>query len=101
MARNQPTFQSARIPPDVPFDKNVSPSLTQYLRNFSLWCRDGFAEQIRNNQAVPGLLIRSWDTPAGQDPVVFMLRVSEAGVISADQVAVSGNMSTRSIEGRA
>jgi hypothetical protein len=90
MARQQQTPMSARIPPDVPADPKISDALSQYLRNFALWCRNGFAEQMRNNEAVPGLLVRANDTAPGANPKVFMIQVNSAGVISATAVGLGG-----------
>jgi hypothetical protein len=81
---------SARIPPDVPADPKISPALGVYLRNFALWCRNGFAEQMRNNEAVPGLLVRASDTAPGANPQIFMIQVNSAGTISATPVSVGG-----------
>jgi hypothetical protein len=89
-APQQQTPQSARIPPDVPSDPKISESLTQYLRNFALWARNGFAEQMRNNEAHPGLLVRAYDTAPGANPKIFMIEVSSAGVIRARQIGLGG-----------
>jgi hypothetical protein len=89
-APQQQTPQSARIPPDVPSDPKISESLTQYLRNFALWARNGFAEQMRNNEAHPGLLVRAYDTAPGVNPKIFMIEVSTAGVIRARQIGLGG-----------
>jgi hypothetical protein len=90
MASQQQTPMSARIPPDVPSDPKISDALSQYLRNFSLWCRNGFAEQMRNNEAVPGLLVRASDTAPGANPKIFRIEVNSAGVISATPVGLGG-----------
>lgn len=82
---------SARLPPDVPSDPRISPTLTEYLRSFALWCRNGFAEQMRNNEAVPGLLVRAYDTAPGTSPKVFVIRVNSAGVITAAAVGLGGD----------
>jgi hypothetical protein len=97
MAAQQQTPQSARVPPDVPADKEISPKLTEYLRNFSLWCRFGFAEQMRNNEAQANILMRAWDTAAGETPKVFRLRVSKAGVVDAVPIDIAGNLTQRSV----
>ena len=89
-APQQQTPQAANIPPDVPADPKISDALTQYLRNFALWCRNGFAEQMRNNEAHKGLLVRAYDTAAGANPKVFMIEVSSAGVIRARQIGLGG-----------
>jgi hypothetical protein len=66
MAAPRPTFQSARIPPDVPPDPKISDSLAQYLRTFANWCRIGFSEQLRNDTALPGILIQATDAATGK-----------------------------------
>jgi Chaperone of endosialidase len=79
MAAQQPTPQSARIPPDVPNDPGISGLLSAYLRNFALWCREGFAEQMRNNQALRGVMLLGYDTPPGETPPVWMLECNVQG----------------------
>ncbi len=86
----QQTPSSARPPPDVPADKSISEPLTQYLRNFALWCRNGFADSLRNREALPGIMVRSYDTTPGATPKVFMIEVNEAGVIRARALSVGG-----------
>ncbi len=90
MASQQQTSQSASIPPDVPSDPSIGGPLSIYLRNFALWCRNGFAEQMRNNQAVPGLLVRANDAPVGSNPAVFMIQVKTDGTIVATPVPLGG-----------
>lgn len=91
LAPQQQTPQAARIPPDVPSDPSISSPLGIYLRNFALWCRQGFAEQMRNNEARPGYLVRAYDTAPGVNPKVFMIEVSSAGVIRARQIGLGGD----------
>ena len=90
MAVQQQTPMSARIPPDVPNDPKLSTETSQYLRNFALWARNGFAEQMRNNEAVPGLLVRAYDAPAGANPPVFIIQVASDGTIVANPVPLGG-----------
>jgi hypothetical protein len=90
LAPQQQTPQAARIPPDVPSDPAISAPLTSYLRNFALWARNGFAEQMRYNEAHPGLLVRAYDTASGTNPKIFMIEVSTAGVIRARQIGLGG-----------
>ena len=78
---NQPTPQSARIPPDIPSDPGISSLLGAYLRNFALWCRDGFAEQMRNNQALPGVMLMGFNAPARSNPAVWLLQVGNGGTL--------------------
>jgi hypothetical protein len=69
---------------------DVSTTLSGYLRNFSLWCRHGFADKVSATTAQPGVLLAAYDTPAGQPPKVFMIRVNGAGAISAVAVPLGG-----------
>ena len=89
-APQQQTPQAARIPPDVPSDPSISSALGVYLRNFALWARNGFAEQMRNNEAHPGVLVRAYDTAPGVNPKIFVIEVSTAGVIRARQIGLGG-----------
>ena len=81
MAQQQP--RTLQPPPDLPSMPDVSDTLTGYLRNFSLWCRHGFADKISGSTAQPGLLLQANDAPAGTTPKVFLLQVNSAGAISA------------------
>ncbi len=90
LAPQQQTPQAARIPPDVPSDPSISSALGVYLRNFALWARNGFAEQIRNDEARPGYLVRAYDTAPGANPKIFMLEVNSAGVVRARQIGLGG-----------
>ena len=97
MASPVQTPSAAQPPPDVPFDPKMSDALTQYLRTFSLWCRNGFAASLRSQEALPGLMVRSWDTLPGHTPKIFMIRVSEAGAISATPINIGGDVTRRSV----
>jgi hypothetical protein len=90
MAAQQQTPSSARPPPDVPADPSVSNTLTQYLRNFALWARQGFADSLRSHEAQPGLMVRAYDTAPGANPQVFMIEVDSAGVIRARAMPLGG-----------
>jgi hypothetical protein len=91
LAPQQQTPQAARIPPDVPSDPKISEALTNYLRNFALWARNGFAEQMRNDEAHKGLLVRAYDTAPGSNPKIFMIEVSSAGVIRTRAIGLGGD----------
>lgn len=89
-APQQQTPQAAQPPPDVPSDPSVSDTLTQYLRTFSLWCRNGFADSLHATSAAPGVLVRAYDTAPGANPKVFMIEVDSAGVIRARAIGLGG-----------
>ena len=76
---NQPTPRTLQPPPELPSMPDVSPTLTRYLRTFSLWCRHGFADKLTGSQALPGIMLQAYDAPAGTPPNVFLLRVNQAG----------------------
>lgn len=90
MAANQPTPRTVQPPPDLPSMPDVSNTLSNYLRNFSLWCRHRFADTLAGSQALPGVLVQASDAPAGTTPKVFMIQVTTAGAIVATPVALGG-----------
>ena len=86
----QPTPITSQPPPELPNMPDVGPALTNYLRTFSLWCRKGFAAQMKAGTALPGILLQANDAPAGTTPAVFMLQVQTDGTIVAIPVAIGG-----------
>ena len=56
MAQQLP--RTLQPPPDLPSMPDVSDTLSNYLRTFSLWCRHGFADKLSQTTAAPGLLCR-------------------------------------------
>jgi hypothetical protein len=87
---NQPTPRTLQPPPDLPSMPDVSTTLSQYLRTFSLWCRHGFADKLSGSTALPGIMLMAYDAPAGTVPKVFMLEVNTAGAIVATPMAIGG-----------
>ena len=83
-----PTPRTIQPPPDLPNLPEASSSLSNYLRNFALWCRHGFADKISATTAQPGVLLAAYDTAPGVAPKVFMIRVNSAGVVSATPIAL-------------
>lgn len=90
MATPAPTPVGSQPPPALPSMPDVSNTLINYLRNFSLWCRNGFAAQLKANTALPGILLQANDAAPGTTPAVFMVVVNSAGVITATPVALGG-----------
>ena len=88
MAIRQRSPPSAVQPPDVPSDPGISGALGIYLRSFALWCREGFNAQMRNDDALPGVLLRGYDTLAGENPNVWMLEASGSGTLALAPVAL-------------
>ena len=80
MAQQLP--RTLQPPPDLPSMPDVSTTLSGYLRNFSLWCRHGFADKLSGSTAQPGVLLQAFDAPAGTTPAVWLVRVNTAGVVS-------------------
>ena len=85
-----PTPRTLQPPPDLPNLPEASSSLSNYLRNFALWCRHGFADKISGTTAQPGIMLSAYDAPAGTIPKVFMVRVNSAGVVSAINIPLGG-----------
>ena len=81
---NQPTAPAARPPPEVPY--GVDNTLATYLRSFSLWCRSGFIDLVRSNEAMPGILMSAKDDRSK----VFLIEVNAAGAITASAVPLGG-----------
>ena len=90
MATLQAPGATVQPPPDLPSMPDVSPTLTGYLRTFSLWCKNGFAAKLSGTTALPSVMLQAYDAPAGTTPKVFMIRVSTAGAISATQIPLGG-----------
>jgi hypothetical protein len=88
MAQQLP--RTLQPPPDLPSMPDVSDTLSNYLRTFSLWCRHGFADKISGSTAQPGMLLQANDAPAGTTPKVFLIHVNSAGAISATPVPLGG-----------
>ena len=84
MAQQLP--RTVQPPPDLPSMPDVSDTLSTYLRNFSLWCRHGFADKISASTAQPGVLLQAVDAPAGTTPSVWKLEVLSNGSFRVTQV---------------
>ena len=87
---NQPTPRTIQPPPDLPNMPDVSTQLSNYLRNFSLWCRHGFADKPSINQPLHGLMFQAIDAPAGTTPEIWMLQVRTGGAFVLTQVPLGG-----------
>ena len=85
-AQQQP--RTLQPPPTLPAMPDVSSTLTNYLNNFALWCRHGFADKLSISTAQPGLLLQAHDAPAGTTPKVFLIQVTTAGAIVATPMAL-------------
>ena len=84
----KPSVAAPQPPPDLPSMPDVSGALTNYLRTFALWCRNGFNDRMPAHQALPSVMLMASDAPAGTTPKVFMIRVNSAGAISATQMTI-------------
>jgi hypothetical protein len=87
---NQPTPRTIQPPPDLPSMPDVSTQLSSYLRNFSLWCRHGFADKPSINQPLHGLMFQAIDAPAGTTPEIWMLQVRTGGAFVLTQMPLGG-----------
>jgi hypothetical protein len=95
MAATFPTPPQASPPPDIPNMPDVSPTMTNYLRTFALWCRQSLAGKVNANVALPGIMLQSINPPPGQPPKVFYLQVLDNGAFQATQISLGGGNSTR------
>lgn len=76
---NQPTPRTLQPPPDLPDMPDVSHTLTNYLRTFSLWCRHGFADKLTGSQALPGIMLQAYDPSGAPTNLVFRLQIMTTG----------------------
>lgn len=90
MAAQIATSSTPQPPPDLPSMPEVSATLSDYLRRFSLWCRHGFQDKLSATQALPGIMMQAYDAPAGTPPTVWLLRVNQQGSFVAVPVPLGG-----------
>jgi hypothetical protein len=83
-----PSPPQPQPPPPVPSDPSLGVSLSNYLNQFSLWCRRGFAAKMNANVALDGVLFQAYNPPAGAQPTVWMLQVNQGGNFVITQVAL-------------
>lgn len=73
MAINSLITASPQPPPDVPDDPSITSALGNYLRQFSLWTRRGFAAKLDSGVAVPGLLLQ--ESGVAGTPRIYSLTI--------------------------
>ena len=83
-------------PPELPHDPQLSDTLAQYLRTFSLWCRHGFADKISGTTAQPGILIQATNPATGDvTPFTYLIGVKvtvTGGVPSAPTITFTAQL---------
>lgn len=97
MRAPQPSPASDLPPPDVPHDSKISDTLANYLRTFALWARNGFANKLPANTALPGVMFQAYDATPGTTPSVWLLRVASNGTFSIVQVHTGGANPTTTV----
>jgi hypothetical protein len=97
MATPQPRAPAERPPPDLPhFSDKTENSLVNYLRTFSLWCRQTFADKLDRQTALPGVLLQTYDTAPGAMPSVYQLGVNSDPRVALTPILLGGaNPETR------
>ena len=80
----------AQPPPPLPQDPTISNMLSNYLSQFSLWCRRGFAAKMNVNAPVQGIMLQAYDAPAGTTPAVYMLQINTAGIFRTVPIPLGG-----------
>lgn len=78
--------RTVQPPPDVP--AGVDSKIAQYLRNLSLWAKNGFADKISASVAQPGHMLQAADAPRGTTPTTWTLQVNSAGAVTVTPLAV-------------
>lgn len=79
----QPPKAGEQPPPDLPYIAGMSDTLANYLRTFSLWCRNGFRDKMPLREASPQLLLLS---PGG---LTFSVGVGDDGKLTSTPIAFS------------
>jgi hypothetical protein len=89
MPASQPLPRTLQPPPELPNDPKLSDTLAQYLRNFSLWCRHGFADKVSSSSSQPGVLLQATvNVPSDVNPNSFLLQVGQSGGVWISPVAM-------------
>ena len=66
---NQPTAQAEQPPPDLPaMPENT---MVNYLRSFTLWCRQGFGSKLDSHSASSAIMLQTYDTMPGTTPQIY------------------------------
>jgi hypothetical protein len=89
-APGSPTPPTAHPPPPLPNDPSVSSVMSNYLQQFSRWCRQGFAAKLNANVALPGIMLQANNAPSGVVPNVWLLQVNQNGTFVATPVPLGG-----------
>lgn len=85
-----PSPPQANPPPPLPQMEDVSSTLSNYLNQFSAWCRRGFSAKLDANTALTGIMLQATDAPAGVTPNVYILTVSQNGSFVGTRVPLGG-----------
>lgn len=74
--------RTVQPPPELPALPGISPTFTDYLRRFSLWCRNGFADKLSATVATPNLMMLA---PGG---TVFNIAIGDDGRLTSAPMAM-------------
>lgn len=85
----------AQPPPPLPQDPSISSTLSNYLNQFSLWCRRGFSAKLNANVALTGVMLQAYDAPAGVAPNVWLLQINQTGVFRTTQIPLGGGTTSQ------
>jgi hypothetical protein len=86
----RPPSPAQHAPPDLPSMPDVSTTLTNYLRTFALWCRNGFQDRLPAHSALPGILLQANDATGKPIPgAVFMLTIQATPGVTPSAPVIS------------
>ena len=88
MVASTVTPPAAQPPPDLPPLPGAPQALPDYLRRFSLWCRNGFADKFGLQSATPHVYMTSL---AGS---VFKFSVNDAGLLLSTAITPGSGKET-------
>jgi hypothetical protein len=88
MVASTVTPPAAQPPPDLPPLPGAPPALPDYLRRFSLWCRNGFLDRYSLQSSTPHVYMTSL---AGS---VFKFSVNDAGLLLSTAITPGSGKET-------
>jgi hypothetical protein len=91
MAVQSPPASSAPPPPPVGSD----PALVNYLQQYTAWIQNQLAGKVGSNGAQSSIMLQASNAPAGVTPNIYLLQVSQTGVLATTPVPLGGSNPTR------
>jgi hypothetical protein len=88
MVASTVTPPAAQPPPELPPLPKADPALPDYLRRFSLWCRNGFLDRYGLQSSTPHVYVTA---PQGN---VFKISISDSGLLLSTAITPGSGKET-------